>query len=109
MNTTISNIQTQIEELANREILVETNDGTYGAQEACRCVGTGDPAFATYRVYQRVGGGKPRIVGCDRERAPGYARHFRDELVAAQRELAKLRKAAEDEKSRSRNGRRNTP
>ena len=56
-------------------MLIETNAGTFGAGEACRAVGTGDPAFATYWIFMRPDGSR-RIVGCDPRRAPGRARVF---------------------------------
>lgn len=48
-------IQAEINTLSSVEYLIETNDGTYGATEACRKVGSGDPMYATRRVYETVG------------------------------------------------------
>lgn len=88
---TKTELESQARELAAMEVLVETNDGTYGAAEACRKVGCGDPAFAAYKVYVRVGDGRRRVVGCDPNKAPGYARHFRASLAEKQKALAALR------------------
>lgn len=91
---TKSEMEKQAEALANEEVLVETNAGTFGAGEAQRAVGTGDPAFAEYRIYERVGGGEPRKVGAEPETAPGYARPIgRDALAAKRAQLSQLRKA----------------
>lgn len=88
--TTTESIQREIAALSDREIAVETNSGTYGPREAHRLIGTGDPAFADYTVYERVGGGR-RVVGCDPERAPGRARRINAvALAAARQELATL-------------------
>lgn len=48
---TASVIRTEISALLAVEHLVQTNSGTFGPHEACRKVGTGDPAFATRNVY----------------------------------------------------------
>ena len=88
--------QTEIEQriatLSRVEYLTETNEGTYGPAEAVRACGSGDPAIASYRVYETVGGTRRRI-GCDPDRAPGYARHFRPEQMRADREeLARMKR-----------------
>lgn len=84
-------IQKEINELLAVEVCVETNDGTYGAAEACRCVGTGDPAFATRNVYETVGG-KTRYTGPREDRAPGRMRAGgRAVLADYRRQLADLR------------------
>lgn len=85
-------IEQQIKELEAVEVLVATNEGTYGAGEACRATGTGDPAFANFSVYERVGGGR-RVQGCDPARAPGYVRNMGQEALRTKRaELDRLRK-----------------
>lgn len=90
--TTTKILQQQADELSAREILTETNSGTYGAAECQRAIGVGDSRYGDYRVYTRVGDGSQRHDGCDKDEAPGYARKFRQELTDAQRELRDLRK-----------------
>lgn len=91
-----TDLKNQATELALREVLTETNSGTYGPAEAFLAVGVGNPAFADYYVYTRVGDGRERRVGCG-EDAPGYPRRFRDALAEAQRELAQMRSAIKAE------------
>jgi hypothetical protein len=79
--------------LAAREVLTQTNSGTYSAIEAQRAIGTGDPQHADCRVYERVGDGRRRVEGCHPDRAPGRVRHIgAAELSDAKKELAELRK-----------------
>jgi hypothetical protein len=85
-------IEAEIRDLERVEILIETNEGTFGESEACRMVGTGDPAFATRRVYERVGGGK-RATGPDEDDAPGRMRRINADSMSEHRQrLAGLRK-----------------
>lgn len=92
MTTKIADLKKQADELSAMQILVETNEGTYGAEEARRKCGSGDPQFADYRIYECVGTGERRREGCDSERAPGNARFLnRQQLADAQSRLAKLR------------------
>ena len=96
MNT---GLKRQADELAAREILVSTNEGTYSTTEAVKATGSGDPAHNTWRTFQRVGDGRRSVRGCNQGRAPGYARYLNaDELAAAQKALADLR--AEIERQR---------
>lgn len=90
---TKDSIQAEINALLRVEHMIETNDGTYGASEACRKVGSGDPAFATRRVYETVGGSR-RSTGPDEADAPGYMRKINAEDMKADRKrLADLRAA----------------
>jgi len=83
----------QAKALAAVEILVETNEGTYGPAEAGRAIGSGDPRHANYRIYETVGGTR-RVEGCDPAKAPGRGRRMNgDELRTRRAELAKLREA----------------
>ena len=76
------------------EIMVETNEGTYGPQEARMATGSGEPKHNDYRVYERVGGGR-RTEGCDPNIAPGRGRSInRDDLAAKRARLAELRRLA---------------
>lgn len=95
MTTTKNDLQKEIAALAATEIAVETNEGTYGAAEACRAIGTGDPRHANYTIWERVGDGKRRVQGCDPQRAPGRARRigFTD-LAESRKRLAALRRQA---------------
>lgn len=80
-----------VEELADAEVLIETNEGTFGAEECCRVTGTGDSKFGNYSVYEQVGGGR-RVEGCDPANAPGYPRKMNtDELKDQQKILKALR------------------
>jgi len=88
-----ANIRDEIKALESVEYLVETNQGTYGAQESCRKVGTGDPASADRNVYETVGG-RRRETGPGEDRAPGYMRQInRDSLSADRKRLADLHKS----------------
>lgn len=87
---TRSEIQAEIDTLSNVEHLVETNSGTFGATEACRKVGSGDPMFATRNVYETVGGSK-RSTGPDEVDAPGRMRRINANTMSADRKrLANL-------------------
>ena len=88
---TKTNLEQRARELSTTWVLVATNQGTYGAAEACRKVGTGDPRHADCNIYEQVGTGKRRVEGCDFDRAPGYMRRFNSELADRQRELKELR------------------
>lgn len=88
----IKSLEKQIRDLESTEIHVETNQGTYGATEACRKVGCGDPAFADRDVYETVGGGRRRERGPSEDRAPGRMRRINSEAMAdLRRKLADLR------------------
>lgn len=89
---TASEIRAEIKTVEAIEVHVETNQGTYGAGEACRKVGCGDPAFANREVYETVGGTR-RETGPDEARAPGYMRQIgREELSDLRKRLAELRR-----------------
>lgn len=88
---TIDSLKTRIAELEAVEFAVETNSGTYSSVEAARKCGTGDPRHADYTVYETVCG-KRRRVGCDTDRAPGYARHLKTSLSTKREELAALKR-----------------
>lgn len=72
--------------LRDAEYHTQTNSGTYGAQEAFRKVGTGDPHFADRDVYETVGG-RVRSTGPAADRAPGYTRYLDAGQLKAAREL----------------------
>ena len=68
---------------------IATNQGTYGAEEACRKCGSGDPQFANREVYENLDGTQ-YATGPDEEDAPGYMHprshipaHVRREKIAA--------------------------
>lgn len=65
-----SAIEAEIATLSSVEYMVATNAGTYGPTEALRCVGCGDPEFATRKEYETVGGAK-RATGPDLADVPG--------------------------------------
>lgn len=85
-------IKTAISALEDAECAVETNEGTYGSGEAMRKIGCGDPQFANYTIYERVGSGARRVQGCTPEKAPGYGREMRQEITEKRNELAELKK-----------------
>lgn len=74
------------------EILVATNEGTYGEAEAARLTGTG--AKQGYRIYERVGDHRRRVQGdCKPEDGLGYMRYINTaQMTVARRELARLKK-----------------
>ncbi len=63
-------IQADINELRAVEYAVASNQGTYGAAEAGRKVGCGDPQFADRFIYETVGGNR-RATGPDEADMPG--------------------------------------
>jgi hypothetical protein len=85
-------LEARAAELSTRWILVATNEGTFGATEALRACGTGDPAFASYRTYARISGAR-KHEGADPKSAPGRPRHFSCELTAAKEELTVIKEA----------------
>ena len=92
-------IEAEIRDLARVEFLIETNSGTFGAAEACRKIGTGDPAFATRNVYETVGGNK-RSTGPDEDDAPGRMRRINADSMSEYRgRLDRLKKLLRKTKS----------
>jgi hypothetical protein len=91
---TRKSLDQQIAALATRWVQVGTNQGTYGAIEACQAVGCGSPEFADCNIYEQVGTGERRAEGCDPDRAPGRIRRSNAELSDCQRQLAELQKKA---------------
>lgn len=85
-------LQNEIDGLTACEVHMETNQGTYGASEACRKVGSGDPYFANREVYQTVGGQR-REIGPDQNDAPGRMRSIgHEEMAEKKSRLADLKK-----------------
>lgn len=88
----IENERRAIAALERVEYMTATNQGTYGAVEACRKVGCGDPAFANRNEYETVGGSK-RSEGPDLDDAPGYMRQMNREALSTDRtRLVRMRK-----------------
>lgn len=99
---TVEDCQDAIRNLERTELHVETNQGTYGAQEACRKVGSGDTRFANREVYETVGGVR-RETGPSEDRAPGYMRRINaDQMRDYRAQLAAWRRALSDARKRSR-------
>lgn len=91
MASTTTDLEREIEALSALEIHVETNQGTYGANEAARKIGCAEPRFANREVYETVGGVR-REVGPDEDRAPGRMRRINgDEMRRMRKLLADLR------------------
>lgn len=73
-----------------QEVAIETNEGTYGAEEACRKTGSGDPAHNNYTIFESLNGSR-RVRGCDPDKAPGYPRKLSVKSAAERRkEIARL-------------------
>lgn len=87
---TKTEVQKEINALSGVEYLVETNEGTFGAQEAAKAVGTGDPAYTVRKVFVTVGG-STYSTGPTEEKAPGRIRKLNQTALAADRKrLANL-------------------
>lgn len=72
----IEDLRLEIARLEGRSVLLATSAGTYGAEEAARRMGTGDPAFADRNEYENVRGQR-WATGPSPDRAPGRMRDFR--------------------------------
>lgn len=84
-------IRTEIAELLTIEVCVGHNEGTYGAAEACRKCGSGDPRFANRHEYETVGGEK-RSTGPDLDQMPGRMLYGgKARLAEYRQQLASLR------------------
>lgn len=83
----LSQLEREATTLAGLEVLVETNSGTYGAAECCTATRCGDPSVGDYRIYESVGSGQRRRVGCAPGRAPGRARQINTEELTAKRKI----------------------
>ena len=88
---TAEDVERDIDAVEREECVIETNAGTDSAVEACEAIGTGDPQFANYSIFERVGDGRTRHVGCDESRAPGIKRVVHDPIAARRRALTALR------------------
>lgn len=97
---TIDEIHERIHALEGQWVHVETNQGTYGAHEACRKCGCGDPHFANREVYMKADG-ETYETGPGDGRYPGYMRKIgyeslrevREELKGLRTRLRELRKS----------------
>lgn len=88
------NLKEEIEKLLNTEVLVESNEGTFGAEECCRKVGCGNPAFGNRRVYKTLSG-RGRVTGPALKDAPGRMRRMgQDELERLREQVKDLRALA---------------
>jgi hypothetical protein len=87
-------MQAEVDELSVVDVLVETNEGTYGSQDVVRAGTVGGQS--DYRIYESVGSGQRRVVGCDPARAPGRPRFLRAELAVKRERLAHLRNQLAD-------------
>ena len=91
--TNAARIASEIHRLEAVEVHVATNDGTYGALEAGRCCGSGDPRFATRDMYETVGGGT-RQTGPDYADMPGRLRWIgQEELRDLRKQVGELRRS----------------
>jgi len=78
--TNAARIDSEIRRIEAVEVHVATNDGTYGAVEAGRCCGSGDPRFATRDMYETVAGAT-RETGPTAARMPGRLRWIGSEQL----------------------------
>ena len=78
--------------------LIETNSGTFSAHDCMRAVGTGDPTFGEYRIFERLDG-TVYTVGCDPNKAPGYSRRFGGDSAARRAKVKALTAALKSAKS----------
>jgi hypothetical protein len=91
MTTTKAQLQAEIDTLLRIDVHVRTNQGTYGASEAARKVGSGDPRFANREEYETVAGSK-RASGPDEDDAPGRMRDIGSRtLIEYRAKVAALR------------------
>jgi hypothetical protein len=93
MTQIVARIENRIAEL-RADVMIETNEGTFSAQEALKKVGTGDPKFANYRIMESLDGGR-RTIGCDPSKAPGRA--IRGNVLSAsdrRKEISRLENLA---------------
>ena len=67
-------LRANIADMDREEVCVALNAGTFSAAECCRKTGCGDSRYGEYEIYERLATGERRVVGCDPDRAPGYAR-----------------------------------
>lgn len=79
--------------LANERIMVATNQGTYGASEACRVIGCGDPQFANCDIYEVVGETPMTDAQIESKwNGVGRMRIFRDAISEKRARLTELRR-----------------
>lgn len=99
----VTGLRSALAAMESEEVLVALNAGTFGAAECCRKTGCGDSRYGEYEIYERLATGERRVVGCDPDRAPGYARtmdvrsarsDWRARMQQANAELARAEKMA---------------
>lgn len=81
----------RISAMQEEEFITAMNSGTFGPQDCMRAIRTGNTKAGEYEIYEKVGSGERRFVGCDPKIAPGVARVFRDDIDARRAELRALR------------------
>lgn len=87
---TLKAMKAEAAALWGEEVPVAHNEGTFSAEECQRKTGSGRPEAGNYTIYERVGDGRKRVVGCDPAKAPGYTRGSRDTLSAKKARLSEL-------------------
>ena len=89
----ITAIDAEAKALANERVMVATNQGTYGASEACRKVGTGDPHFANCDIYEVVGDAPLSDAQLEKQfNGVGRLRIFREAISEKRKQLTDLRR-----------------
>lgn len=74
-NMSSGHLATAIRQIESEEVSIETNEGTFGATDCQRATGSGDPRYGNYSKIMRISDGSIRTIGCEPEKAPGYARY----------------------------------
>jgi hypothetical protein len=86
-------MEAEAKALANEQVMVATNQGTYGQAEACRKIGTGDPQFANCDIYETVGDAPMTNADIEAKwNGVGRMRIFRDTIIAKRARLTELRR-----------------
>lgn len=85
----------KINKINDEWVMVETNSGTFGSEEACRVQGNGDPVRSTYYIDEQVGSGQTRRRGLLSKNAPGRGIIGRKTIEAKRREVRELEKQIE--------------
>lgn len=82
----IDALKETIRSLEQEEVLIATNEGTFGCNEAVLKVGCSQPEFCNYRVYESIGDMSRRHEGCDIAKAPGYERYINRDILCKKRQ-----------------------
>lgn len=70
------------------EVLVETNLGTFSAADTAAFA---SPDLGMYAIFERVGDGRRRLIGCDPQVAPGRPQKLSNAINHRRWYLSELR------------------